>query len=84
MSDDRKRGQNRRKSMKITLDTQMFLQKLFGRSFPALIQHDPSIVIQDPHVNAHGHLKRIRLEMSACIFSRMTGVMSVISMYRVI
>ena len=40
--------------------------------------------IQGRHQNAHCTIKRIRLEMSGCIFLRMLDVMSVISMYRVI
>ena len=48
------------------------------------MQHDPNIVIQGRHENAHRLLERIDMEMSGCIFSRMIGVMSVISMYRVI
>ena len=36
------------------------------------------------HENVHRTLWRIRLETSACICSWMSGVMSVISMYRVI
>ncbi len=62
----------------------MFLRKVFGRSLPGLMKPDPHIVIQGPHVNAHCTLERIRLETSACICSRMSAVMSVKSMYRVI
>ena len=62
----------------------MFLQKVFGRSFPALMQHDPNKVIQGHHENAHRTIGEIRLGTSACMCSRMSGVMSVISMYRVI
>ena len=70
--------------MKNTLGTEMFLQKVFGRSFPTLMQHDPNKVIQGRHVNAHCTLLQIRLETSAGICLWMLGVMSVISMYRVI
>ena len=62
----------------------MFLQKVFGRSFPALMQPDPNIVIQGRHENAHRTVERIRLEASACTCSWISDVMNFISMYRAI